>query len=1127
MSNALEANTISTIMGGLGLLQGNSKGGLMEYAGPIVMDEPHGYELKTFNKKQHVSENRRNLNLEEDLALLKKSLPFPSIESTFSVLQKCRETKSLTYATCLYMCICQNGLQNLRALENFIVSMFVACESISDAQQVFNRLINRNEYSWTSLIQGYVDCGEWKYGLSLFSKMLDDCNQPSTHTYVALLKACARLRDLEKGQALHDEIVKEGYEENLFVGSTLVDMYTKCSSLSEAQDVFNSVAVRDVALWNTLIKGFEESGLCWEALDCLVRMQAEGVSPDAITYVSSLKACGSVGATETGKELHADIKRAGLESNLFVGSALVDMHAKCGALSVAQEVFDKLQVQDVVVWNTLITGYAQHAFVKKAFHCFEQMQLQAVLPNAATYVRVLKACVSGGSLDSGLEVHTEIVKRGSEEDMIIGTSLVDMYARCGALAEALEVLVRLSSRDVILYNALIAGYAEEGLFEEALQLVERMRFEGIFPDAITFSCLLKACAVVGALHDGHELHAEIVIEGFDDDCIVGNTLVGLYAKCSSLVEAEEIFGAMTLHDVVSWNALMAAYLENELDERVLDCFERLQRDGIIPDLTTFVCTLKACSNVGAINIGREIHAEIVQGRCETDVLVGTALVGMYAACGLLVEAQEVFDELPVQDAVLWTTLIGAYTEQGLGEEALNCFRQMQEGGISPNGITFVGALKACGSVEAIDQKQKIHIEVAKLGLEGDPFVGNALLYVYAKCGFLAEACEVFNCLQEHDVVSWNSIMAGYADQGLIDNVLDCFERMQLVAIFPDAVTYVCSLKACSRTATIDKGIEMHTKVVEDGYENNPSIGNSLVGMYACWGFLAEAQELFNELPMQSISSWNVLISGYVEHGLGEKALKLLEELQQEAVAPDVITYVSSLKACGCIGAIEKGRWLHVESTKRGYDRNSRARINDSSFEAGNWAGIESTDAILGTALIDMYCRCGTMLDAQEIFHTTLTKDLITWNSFLVGHARQGETESVFKLLDSMRKEGLQPDGFTFLCTLIVCSHAGLIGRGLTYFERMSKEYGIIATVEHLNCIVDILARAGRLEEALTLLEKMPLQPNFVTRNTLLGACHKWGSADLGVYAFECTEGIDEDPSGAFTLMSNIYAGLYV
>lgn len=357
--------------------------------------------------------------------------------------------------------------------------------------------------------------------------------------------------------------------------------------------------------------------------------------------------------------------------------------------------------------------------------------------------------------------------------------------------------------------------------------------------------------------------------------------------------------------------------------------------------------------------------------------------------------------------------------------------------------------------------------------------------------------------------------------------------MQLEAIAPDAGTYICSLKACIREATTDKGMEMHIKVVEDGYENDLTIGNSLVDMYASWGCLGEAQEVFDELSVQSVSSWNALISGYTEHGLGKEALKLLEQLQQEPLALDAITYVSGLKACGCMGAINKGRDFHAEITKRGYDKHPLARINsvnihdDSSLEAGNWAVAATTDTILGTALIDMYCRCGMMLDAQVTFHATLKKDLITWNSFLIGHARQGETESVFQLLERMRKEGIQPDRFTFLCTLIVCSHAGLTGRGLKYFESMSKEYGITARSEHLNCMVDILSRAGRLEEAVTMLEKMPLQPNFVTWNTLLGACYKWGSADLGIYAFECTEETVEDFSAAFTLMGNIYAGAYV
>ena len=270
--------------------------------------------------------------------------------------------------------------------------------------------------------------------------------------------------------------------------------------------------------------------------------------------------------------------------------------------------------------------------------------------NAITYVCILKACSSIGDSNKGQEIHTEIEKNGLLEiNLLLCNALLDMYAKCGLLTKAQKVFDRIPVRDVVSWTSIIAGYTDHGHGEEAINAFELMYMEGVCPDVVTFLCVLKACGHIRDMVKGEEVHAKIESRGFlDINIIVGNTLVDMYVKCGSLTRAQEVFDGLHDRNLVSWNALISGHAELGKAEEAIKCFERMQLDGVSPDGITFVCILKACSSLGATSKGIEIHVEIErQGLIERDILVGSTLVDMYARCGSLVKAHQVFDKLPV------------------------------------------------------------------------------------------------------------------------------------------------------------------------------------------------------------------------------------------------------------------------------------------------------------------------------------------------------------------------------------------------------------------------------------------------------------------------------------------------
>ena len=349
----------------------------------------------------------------------------------------------------------------------------------------------------------------------------------------------------------------------------------------------------------------------------------------------------------------------------------------------------------------------------------------------------------------------------------------------------------------------------------------------------------------------------------------------------------------------------------------------------------------------------------------------------------------------------------------------------------------------------------------------------------AKCGLLQEARKVFTMLLIRDVVSWNSLISAFAENGFHDNVLSSFDMMHSEGIFPDAVTFVYLLQSCCNMGNKCTFQRVHMEITKEGFESEPRVVGALLEAYANMGFLREAKATFEEIPERDIICWNALISGYVEHGHGEEALHLIQKMEIECTALDDIILICGLKACAINGALYKGLMLHSRIIKQGYDG----------------------DLFVDNTLVVMYAKCDAMSESMYLFDTLHVRTLMTWNALMIGYACKGDSDHVFSMFERMQEEGTKPDGVTLLNILSVCNHDGLVDKGYKCFE-LFDAYGIIPMIEHYNSILDLLGRCGKLNEAFAMIDNLSIQLNQVVCNTILSACQKWGDVEIGLHMFE-------------------------
>lgn len=804
----------------------------------------------------------------------------------------------------------------------------------------------------------------------------------------------------------------------------------------------------------------------------------------------------------------------------------------------------------------MISGHTMSGRSREALELYQLMRKEGVRPDAYTFVSLFKACGMLADLESGRRIHAEALSCRCVFDSFVGNSLVTMYGKCGSLVDAQHVFDGLPQRGVVSWTTMLAAYAQQGQAEKALQLFEQMREEGVSPNSWTFASALQACGILAekekevggltknSLRIGKAIHSQAQKKALDKDMFVGNTLVSMYGKCGSIVDAQDAFHRLTRRDVVACTAMITAYVEHNLAGKALQLYKKMCEEGVSPDARTFVIALQACGKLAAeqdpvmderstkmllLHEGKKMHDDAKRKGYVSDVFVSCSLVSMYAKCGSIADSRKVFEELSQRDVVLWTSMLTAYVEVGQADAAMQLYKEMRAKGVSPDVWTIISALQACCSlaekdgdgksikIKFLEHGKSIHADVLRKGYGSLLKVGNTLISMYGKCGSVEDAWRVFDGLSCKDVVSWTAMLAMYAHQGQPHNALRLYDQMLEAGTSPDARTFVCALQACgmmaeieedvimdwraTKSRTLDRGRAIHDDARRKGYSSDVFVGNTLVSMYGKCRCILDAQNAFNELSQRNVVTWNALIGAYARQGQGEKVLQLYEQMKQESTSPDESTIVTMLQACSNIGSLALLRQVHDMLVSEG----------------------SKPSPFVVSTLITAYGRCASVEDAQNVFDSWPHPDVVVWSALVAAYARQGNFTGSLQCFQDMELAGIKPDGVTFISLLCACSHAGLVDKGIHYFESMRKDYGLIPDIQHYVSMVDLFGRAGWFQRAEELLSEMPMQPNRDIWMCLLGACQKHGDVTFGERIFSSAIRLHPQHAAPYVLMSNIYA----
>lgn len=447
-----------------------------------------------------------------------------------------------------------------------------------------------------------------------------------------------------------------------------------------------------------------------------------------------------------------------------------------------------------------------------------------------------------------------------------------------------------------------------------------------------------------------------------------------------------------------------------------------------------------------------------------------------------------------------STDAGNTSNAGQLSEAVDSLDSLVRGGSRVSASFCYSVLRRCVAQKHVLLGQRVHGLIVRAGYESNTFLSNHLIRMYAAQGRLQQAMSVFSRVLKPDAFTWSAIISAYARHGEAQVAIQLYKQMRCSIVLPDCHVFVAALQACAIAADLESGREVHKDVLESRVEPDLFIWNCLVDMYAKCSKLEDARRVFDSLPMKDVVTWTAMIAGYVEHDLCGEAVSLYEEMgQQGMIVPNCATFACLLKACTGVGALAQGKHLHSQIVGRGLE----------------------TDRVLGTCLVNMYAKCGRLAEARTVFDSLPTKDVITWNAMINGYGQCNEGKKALECFQDMVQNCVQPDETTLTCLLVACSHEGLVKEGQQLFKAMVEEWGITPSTEHYNCMVDLLGRAGHLDEAEEVLSLCG--SDFVGVMSLLNACKTHGDVERGIRWFHCLVRSDSQTAAAFVLMANIYA----
>ncbi|KAA8524463.1 hypothetical protein F0562_010886 [Nyssa sinensis] len=512
----------------------------------------------------------------------------------------------------------------------------------------------------------------------------------------------------------------------------------------------------------------------------------------------------------------------------------------------------------------------------------------------------------------------------------------------------------------------------------------------------------------------------------------------------------------------------------------------------------YASLLQTCTKVHSFNHGLQIHSHVIKSGLETDRFVGNSLLALYFKLGTnYSETRRVFDSLFVKDVISWSSMISGYIRVGKPRNSLDLFWEMLDFGVEPNGFTLSSVIKACSELGDLNLGRCFHGLVFRRGFDWNLVISSSLIDMYGRNYASEDARRLFDELPEPDAICWTSVISAFTRNDLFQEALEFFYLMQRdYGLLPDCFTFGTVLTACGNLGRLRQGKEVHAKVITAGILGNVVVESSLVDMYGKCGLVDESQCVFDRMTIKNSVSCCALIGGYCQKGDFDTVIELFRMMKEV----DLYSFGTVLRACAGLAAVRQGKEVHCQYLRK-----------------GGWR-----DVIVESALVDLYAKCGCVDFAYRIFVQMQVRNLITWNSMICGFAQNGRGGEALRMFNDMVKKQIEPDYISFIGVLFACSHTGLVDQGREYFVSMTEKCGIKAGIEHYNCMVDLLGRAGQIEEAENLIQKTDFRDDSSLWETLLGACTTSTNSVAAERIARKMMELQPDYHLSYVLLANVY-----
>ncbi|XP_017701499.1 putative pentatricopeptide repeat-containing protein At3g01580 [Phoenix dactylifera] len=599
-------------------------------------------------------------------------------------------------------------------------------------------------------------------------------------------------------------------------------------------------------------------------------------------------------------------------------------------------------------------------------------------------------------------------------------------------------------------------------------------------------------------------HALLLASGRKPDLAFASKLIHWYCRAGKTNVARKLFDEMPEKNVVSFSTMIYGYASNGFFAESLQLFSHMQELGICANSFTIVGVLVSSAGLGVSKIGEFVHGRIVKSGLEANPFVRTALLDCYAKCRSPMKSYILLQEMVEPSIVSCNAMIAGLVHNDLYEEALLLFKQLWQFGLVPNSLTMVSVIQSCIGYGSFRLCESMHGYVVKVGMDLDVAVMNSVFDMYLSFGNLEVAKAFFGKMAVMDVITWTNMMNFLLEVECATEALNLFIQMRVEGVDPDMVAMLNVITACARLGDLNRGRSVHNQIVIRGYGLELPVKNSLITMYSKCGDMESARMLFDRIENKSLVSWTAIISGYVQNGQPIEGLQFLSKMRKEDnLKLDSVTIVHLLMACSELSSFELSKQFHSYSLKSGLFQCQPVQ----------------------NSLVAVYGKCGYVELGRRVFDEMFSRDTVSWNAMISSCGINGNGEAALVLFHDMEKSSEVPDSVTYLNVLTACSHSGLVDDGLIIFARMVREKKIDPRGEHCGCVVDMLARAGRLADAKNLVSLMSEEVSPNVWKALLGGSHLHNDVKLVETAAEKVFQMASKDSGHVVLLSNAYASV--